>query len=119
MSDQLPDQLPEADVQSVDRWHAGGEVVLVDVREVSEYAYEHIPGAFLLPLSFLEADLFPDMGRKIVLICQVGKRSAAAQKQLAKVGVTDTVSMAGGINAWREAELELEGTRYDDADYSI
>ena len=119
MSDQAAEQLPEADVHSVDQWLSAGEIVLVDVREVHEYAFEHIPGSFLLPLSFVEAELFPDMGRKIVLICQVGKRSAAAQKQLAKVGVTDTINMIGGINAWREAELELEGSRWEDADYTI
>ena len=119
MSDQPAEQLPEADAHSGEQWLSAGEVVLVDVREVHEYAFEHIPGAFLLPLSFLEADLFPHLDRKIVLVCQMGKRAAAAQKQLAKVGVTDTVNMIGGIIAWREAELELEGSRWDDTDYSI
>lgn len=115
----MGDQLPEADVRTVDQWAADGEVVLIDVREVSEYAYEHIPGSFLLPLSFIDADLFPKLGRRIVLVCQVGKRSAAAQKMLAGVGIADTVNLTGGIDAWREAELELEGTRYEDAGYSI
>jgi len=119
MNDQAAAQLPEADVHAVAQWLSAGEIVLVDVREVHEYAFEHIPGAFLLPRSFLEVDLFPQLGRKIVLVCQVGKRSAAAQKQLAKVGVTGTVNMIGGINAWREAELELEGSRWDDVDFSI
>ncbi len=119
MNDQPVEELPESGVHSVEQWLSTGEVILLDVREVHEYAFEHIPGTFLLPLSFLEVDLFPEMGRKIVLVCQVGKRSAAAQKQLTKIGVTDTVNMIGGINAWREAEFELEGSRWDDADYSI
>lgn len=115
----MDDPLPEANVRTVDQWVADGDVVLVDVRETGEYAYEHIPGSFLLPLSFLEPDLFPQLGRKVVLVCQVGRRSAAAQKQLAQAGITDTVNMVGGIDAWREAELELEGTRYEDTGYSI
>jgi len=115
----MDDQLPEADVNTVDQWVADGEVVLVDVRELSEYEYEHIPGSFLLPLSFFDADLFPKLGPRIVLVCQVGRRSAAAQKQLARVGITDTINLIGGIDAWREAELELEGTRYEDTGYSI
>ncbi|NQV57169.1 MAG: rhodanese-like domain-containing protein [Rhodospirillales bacterium] len=115
----MVDQLMEAEAKSVAEWHAAGEVVLVDVREVSEYSYEHIAGSFLLPLSFLDTELFPILGKKIVIICQIGKRAAAAQKQLAEAGITDTVCLVGGIDAWREAELELEGTRYEEADYSI
>ncbi len=115
----MADRLPEADARTVDKWAADGAVVLVDVRETGEYSYEHIPGSFLLPLSFFDVDLFPTLGRRIVLVCQVGKRSAAAQKQFARAGITDTVNLTGGIDAWREAELELEGTRYEDAGYSI
>ena len=53
--------------------------VLVDVREASEYENERIPGAFLMPLSFFEAEAFPALpGVEVVLMCAVGKRSAAA-----------------------------------------
>jgi rhodanese-related sulfurtransferase len=113
-------ELAEADAQTVDSWHSGGEALLVDVRETNEYLLEHIPGALLLPLSFLDAGLFPKLSDKtVVLVCQIGKRSGAAQKQLAKAGITNTVNLIGGIDAWREAGLELEGTRYEDGDYAI
>ncbi len=116
----MTDELAEADARTVDGWHSAGKAVLVDVRETNEYMVEHIPGTFLMPLSFLDANLFPRIENKtVVLVCQIGKRSGAAQKQLAKVGIANTVNLVGGIDAWREAGLALEGTRHEDGDYAI
>ena len=68
-----------ASPREIARWLETGEIVLVDVREPSEYEVEHIAGALLLPLSSFEADLFPTLpGKKLVLHCAVGKRSEAA-----------------------------------------
>jgi len=116
----MADELIQADSKSVNTWHSDAEVVLVDVRETNEYEYEHIPGSLLLPLSFLDGDLFPQIdGKKVVFICQAGKRSSAAQKQVARAGVLNTINLIGGIDAWREAGFELEGTRFENLDYSI
>lgn len=83
-----------------------GEAILVDVREVSEYENERIPGAFLMPLSFFDADHFPYIaGQRVILMCAVGKRSAAAAKQLMNGGFGDTHHMTGGLNAWKEQGL--------------
>ena len=58
-------------------------LLLVDVRETKEYDLEHIAGALLMPLSSLEADLFPAVTDKpLVLHCAIGKRSAAAARML-------------------------------------
>lgn len=100
----------EADPRTVQEWLREDRAVLVDVRETSEYEQEHIPGALLVPLSCFEADLFPSLEHKtLVLHCAIGKRSAAAAKQLAQSGYGQPiVNMAGGINGWKDAGLPTE-----------
>ncbi len=101
--------LEEADVETVAGWLARGEALLVDVRETSEFEQDHIPGAMLVPLSMLDADTFPRITiKKLVLHCAIGKRSAAAARQLIKAGHVPPINMAGGLKAWREAGLETE-----------
>ncbi|MEZ5723170.1 MAG: rhodanese-like domain-containing protein, partial [Paracoccaceae bacterium] len=53
---------------TVARWLEEGDVVLVDVRETKEYDLEHIAGALLMPLSSLEADLFPAVTDKPLVL---------------------------------------------------
>jgi rhodanese-related sulfurtransferase len=114
------DDINEASPQTVDAWRESGEAVLIDVREASEYDYENIPGSLLLPLSFLDADEFPPLrDKKLVMVCAMGKRSAAAYKQLAKAGYDNLVNLEGGVAAWRNAGLELQGARFDAEDYSV
>jgi rhodanese-related sulfurtransferase len=102
-------QLIEHDPRDVyDQLHAG-QAVLVDVREVSEYENERIPGAFLMPLSFFDADRFPFIpDTRVILMCAVGKRSAAAAKQLMKAGFRETHHMTGGLTAWKEMGLATD-----------
>ncbi|MCW8834944.1 MAG: rhodanese-like domain-containing protein [Rhodospirillales bacterium] len=112
--------IEEAPPAAVRRLRDAGDVILLDVRETHEYEFEHIPGAFLLPLSFLDTNFFPPLtGRKIVLICAVGKRSLAAGKQLQEAGVEGLVNMTGGMKAWSEAGYVTEGTRFESQDYVI
>ena len=105
---------PEQAVRSVDvaavmEWLDRNEIVLVDVRETSEYEVEHIAGALLLPLSSFEPDMFPTLpGKKVVLHCAVGKRSEAAGKMLLKEGHSDVIHMTGGIVAWKAAGYPTE-----------
>jgi addiction module HigA family antidote len=56
-----------------------------------------------------DPDVFPRIAnKKIVFHCAVGKRSAAAAKQLLKAGHAMLYNMTGGINAWKEAGLVTE-----------
>ena len=119
-SEKIDPDLTEAEVAEIQAWLADGGAVLIDVREPQEYEYEHVPGALLHPLSFLDVDVFPPIsGSRLVFMCAVGKRSAAAIKQLQKAGFTDLVNMAGGLDAWREAGFDLEGARFEAHDYMI
>lgn len=85
-----------------------GRVLLVDVREPSEYEAERIPGALLFPLSTFDATrLPPDGDRRIVFQCGSGKRSAAAAGQRLAAGAPRTAHLAGGIGAWKAAGLPV------------
>ncbi|MCK5165823.1 MAG: rhodanese-like domain-containing protein [Rhodospirillaceae bacterium] len=88
---------------------ASGQAIIVDVREASEYENVRIPSAFLMPLSFFEADHFPVInGTEVILMCAVGKRSAAAAKQLMNAGFGEVTHMKGGINQWIDDGLPVD-----------
>lgn len=102
-------QLVEHDPRDVHAQLNAGEAILVDVREVNEYENERIPGAFLMPLSFFDAQHFPYVsGQRVILMCAVGKRSAVAAKQLMNAGFTTTHHMTGGLTAWKEHGLSTD-----------
>ena len=114
------DDLPEVDAKSANAWMESGEAMLVDVRETHEYEYENVPGSFLLSLSFLDPELFPAIAdKRIVVMCAIGKRSAAAQKQLVQFGRANVYSLTGGLDAWKKAGLETQGGKFESMDYSI
>ena len=84
---------------------------LIDVREESEFAVDHLPGARPLSKGVIERDVevaIPDVDAEIVLYCGGGYRSALAADNLRKMGYTNVWSMWGGIRAWREAGFSLE-----------
>ncbi len=102
-------ELIEYEPHDVQAQLKAGEAILVDVREVSEFENERIPGAFLMPLSFFEAEHFPYVsGQRVILMCAVGKRSAAAAKQLMNAGFGTTHHMKGGLTAWKAHGLSTD-----------
>jgi rhodanese-related sulfurtransferase len=83
---------------------------LVDVREESEWAKDHLPGAVHLGKGVIERDVearIPDTRAEVVLYCGGGFRSALAADNLQKMGYTNVWSMDGGIRAWREKKYPL------------
>jgi rhodanese-related sulfurtransferase len=88
----------------------GEKFVLVDVREESEFAKDHLPGAIHLGKGVIERDIeqrVPETGTKLVLYCGGGYRSALAADNLQKMGYSNVISMDGGIREWREKKLPL------------
>src|SRR5579864_3762462 len=84
--------------------------VLVDVREESEYAADHLPGAVHLGKGTIERDVedrVPDQNTPMVLYCGGGFRSALAADNLQKMGYTQVLSMDGGVRDWREKGFPL------------
>ena len=92
------------------RLDRGDEFLLIDVREESEFAKEHLPGAIHLGKGIIERDIesrVPDLNSEMVLYCGGGFRSAMAADNLQKMGYTNVLSMDGGIRVWREKSLPL------------
>lgn len=84
---------------------------LIDVREESEWAGGHLPGASHLGKGIIERDIeatIPDTSSEIVLYCGGGYRSALAADNLQKMGYTNVYSMDGGFRGWKEAGLPID-----------
>lgn len=84
------------------------DCVVVDVREPHEYAIGHIPGAINLPLSRFAPRELP-RGKRVILVCQAGGRSAKALQQALGAGLTDVCHYAPGTSGWRNRGGALEG----------
>ena len=88
----------------------GEKFVLVDVREESEWAKDHLPGAIHLGKGIIERDVeerVPDLNAPVVLYCGGGYRSALAADNLQQMGYRNVLSMDGGIREWRERGFPL------------
>jgi rhodanese-related sulfurtransferase len=92
------------------RMDRGQKFILIDVREESEFAKDHLPGAIHMGKGVIERDIesrVPDTGTSLVLYCGGGFRSALAADNLQKMGYTNVLSMDGGIRGWREKGFPL------------
>ncbi len=93
--------------------HGREDPLFVDLREVRELDREGvIPGAFHAPRGLLEFWVDPQseyfkpvfgQGRRLLLFCAVGWRSALAAKTLQDMGMAGVCHMDGGFNAWKAA----------------
>lgn len=92
-------EVREVDVRELATTQREG-VLVVDVRDLSEYVEGHVPGAKLMPLSELASriDELP-LGQRVYVICASGNRSRTAAAVLAAAG-RDAVSVSGGTRAW-------------------
>ena len=97
-------RVPSVGAEELARALAGSEPpMLVDVREPTEWAISHLPGARLIPRAELPQRI-EELGRarEIVLYCRSGERSARAARLLLDLGLTRVRNLAGGIHAWAE-----------------
>ena len=94
-------------VGASEAYQLAGAGVLMDVRELDEWAAGHAPGARHIPLGQLDRRLheLPE-GVTVVTVCRSGHRSAAAQRRLAAAG-WDARNLAGGMQAWARAGLPI------------
>ena len=92
------------------------DVLLVDLREAEE-RQSTIPGAIHAPRGMLEFYADPtsayyrpefDPGRRTILYCTTGSRSALAADMLQGLGYTWVAHLDGGLKAWQAAGLEIE-----------
>ncbi len=87
------------------------KAVVIDVCEANEYAAGHVGGAKNIPLNQLEEKLPGVVKNKalpVILVCQSGARSNRAVAIAKKLGYEQAQSLAGGLGAWRSANLPVE-----------
>ena len=79
------------------------DVIILDVREQSEFDEKHIPGAVLLPVGTITKDtaaaVIPDLDSVVLVYCRSGNRSQTASSALAELGYR-AIYEFGGINTW-------------------
>ncbi len=96
-------------VAAVHELYGSDEAVIVDVREESEYAAGHIPGAILIPLGELPDRLAEvPKDQPVVMVCRSGNRSSRAADLLREQGFTNIHNMLEGMNGWSSAGYEVE-----------
>ena len=84
--------------------------VLIDVSDPAEYAAGHAGGAKNVPFGSLETstDLPKNKGVPLLLLCPTGARAQRGADLLRKRGYENAKVIAGGVAAWREANLPIE-----------
>ena len=104
LCEEAKSRVPEVTVaQAIEMMESRTDIVMVDVREESEWAAGHIRGAVHLGKGVIERDIekaIPDADAVVILYCGGGYRSALAADALHRMGYQHAVSMQGGWKAW-------------------
>jgi len=85
--------------------------VVVDVSESDEFAAGHIVGARNIPVAQFEQRLPEVVKNKalpLILVCASGNRAKRALPTAKKLGYDKAQVMAGGLKAWKDANLPVE-----------
>lgn len=90
-------------------WIAEHHAMVLDVREPSEHAEKHIPGAVSIP----QADLATRMSeiprdREVLVVCAGGVRSIKAAGFLRSAGFEHITNLLGGTDGWQDAGNAVE-----------
>ncbi|WHZ19383.1 MAG: hypothetical protein OJF55_001532 [Rhodanobacteraceae bacterium] len=97
---------PGALVQMINR----GSPLVIDLSAIADFEKGHIMGSkHVAPSQFdpENKDLAKARDLQIVTVCRSGVTAAKAAKRLVKAGFTNVATLAGGINAWKQADLPL------------
>ena len=102
---QAKSQITEITPEDAEKRIAGGDVLVLDVREPDEYDQGALANVLHIPRGHLEAQIeakATDRDQEIVVYCAGGVRSAFAAKTLQELGYTNVLSMAGGFGRWKD-----------------
>lgn len=135
-TDLIADALPE--VEELFPWdleeklQGESDLILLDVREPSEFDALHIKGSLNVPRGILESacdwdydetepELAAGRDREIIVICRSGNRSVLAAHTMQRMGFKNVSSLKTGIRGWNDFEQPLynadgEEVDIDDAD---
>lgn len=119
--EQLRSQVSEISVMQLHKEiQQNPELILIDIREVSETALGSIGNAALIPRGILEMTIDNEVSIKqrfetieslakqpIYLLCRSGARSVFAALSLKQMGFEEVYSIEGGFLAWQAAGYKV------------
>ncbi|EKN63506.1 sulfurtransferase TusA family protein [Schinkia azotoformans] len=77
------------------------KIVVLDVRETAEFAFNHIPEAISIPLGDLEGRMGElNKDNEIYVICRTGNRSDLAAQKLDENGFSKVFNVVPGMSQW-------------------
>lgn len=105
--DSAKQQITEVNIEKSKQLINEGNLIVLDVREESEYAAGHIDNSVFLPRGVLEFKLsgtpeLADKSKPVLIYCRSGNRSALAAQTMQQLGYKTVLSMAGGYEAWKK-----------------
>ena len=86
------------------------EILIIDIRAAADFKKGHIKGAKNMPLSDFAKSIDGISGEKdrpVLIYCNSGNTVMRAIKLLKKAGFEKVNNLAGGIAAWKEANMPL------------
>ncbi|HXD04564.1 MAG TPA: rhodanese-like domain-containing protein [Burkholderiaceae bacterium] len=92
------------------------KAVLIDVSEPEEFAQAHAANSRNVPFGQIESTnpgargLPSNKALPLVVVCPSGARAQRAVAILKKLGYEKSSALAGGLRAWREANLPVESS---------
>ena len=98
--------LPQAQLPMIEAGQLGSQPgVVLDVRQASEVANGHLPGAVTVELGALTGDRVPVKlpDGPVAVMCAHGERAMTAASLLARAGHDDLRVAHGGPDDWRRA----------------
>lgn len=108
MTNSIQNELIDLDPKSFQAQLQSSNTILIDVREPSEFAREHIPSAQNFPLSTLTIETVPKTNQSVLLYCQSGNRSQQAAQIFHGAGCHQISHLDGGLMAWKSAGLPYQ-----------
>ncbi|MEY8748866.1 sulfurtransferase TusA family protein [Bacillales bacterium AN1005] len=83
------------------KMEADKNIVVIDVRENAEFAFNHIPNAISIPLGELENKLNKlNNNVEIYIVCRTGNRSDLAAQKLTENGFKNVINVEPGMSQW-------------------
>lgn len=87
------------------------KALIVDIREVKDFAIGHISGAKNYPASSFElkaSELDKFKARPVIVVCKMGTAAGSITKILKRRGFGNVVRLAGGMAEWQAASLPMK-----------
>ncbi len=110
-----------------ERLEANPDLLILDVREPTEFDAMHIAGSMNVPRGILESacewdyeetepELVRAREREIVVVCRSGNRSILAANSLQVLGYENVVSLQTGVRGWKDYDQPLVDAEGKDVD---